>query len=327
MGVQVNAVGTFVKRNNLDLQFWGYEGGNLLATIAGAGGFERFIAETGGVLANAELGVVGKILALSRNYPDGFVTITLGIVILAVPGLQHLANRHCGTIANNLCGSAIVLLSVTILVFALSSDTSWITASAASFVVASGFLRQSRDNPFLFKTGGLALAFGGFALAAFGIEEIRSDLGASHAVSIGLSVITTATGLYVVAASLLTYQGGIFETARYRAGRQYNDPAIGWVGGLIHPTKGILPVLFELLLDRPITWINANIVDPAIFWVPGGTKEQKPLATSMWARLPWRIAAIGLALTSGTQQGMAFALANTGWAVGDVSIGSLDWED
>jgi hypothetical protein len=35
----------------------------------------------------------------------------------------------------------------------------------------------------------------------------------------------------------------------------------------------------------------------------------------------------GTALATGTPQGVAFGLANLGWALGDVSIGSLDWEE
>lgn len=323
----MNTVKGIIKRNNLDIQFWGYEGGNVLATIAGAGGFERFFTDVGGVITDGDLGLLDKVLTISRHHPDGFVTIALGIVILLVPAIQKLVNDRGGRFGANIAGAAIVIVSIGILVFALASDASWITASAASFVVASGFLRQSGENPFLFKMGGLALAIGGVALAAFGIEEVRGGVGGSAAIGIGLSMITTGTGLYVIAASVLTYRGGIFETHRYRAEGLDSPMSLGWIGRLTHPTRGALPLRFEAVLDRPILWINTNIVDPAIFWVPDAMKEQKPLATSMWARLPWRLAAIGLALASGTAQGAAFALANAGWVLGDVSIGSLDWEE
>jgi hypothetical protein len=70
--------------------------------------------------------------------------------------------------------------------------------------------------------------------------------------------------------------------------------------------------------------VLANVAGPAILWSPGHVKASKPFATSMWARLPWRRAAGGLALGTGTPQGVAFGLANADWAIGDVAIGSLD---
>lgn len=84
---------------------------------------------------------------------------------------------------------------------------------------------------------------------------------------------------------------------------------------------------FTRTLDRPIASINQHLTNPAIFWASEKTKQGEPFVTSIGARLPWRPAAGGAAFASGTPQGIAFGLSNVGWAIGDLSIGSLDWEE
>ena len=46
--------------------------------------------------------------------------------------------------------------------------------------------------------------------------------------------------------------------------------------------------------------------------------------TAMWVRLPWGVLTCAVALAKGA---WAFAVANIAWAMGDVALASIDWED
>ena len=316
-----------MKRNNLELQFWGYEGGNVVATVAGAGGFSEFFNKVDGVLSHIDMTALQKFQVLSADYPDAFVTIGLGAVVLLASVVRRAAEGAGGEPAMNLIDFSIALVALGILGYAFAHDTSWITVSASAFVVGSSFLRQCRHNPFLLKAGGLALALGGAALAAFGVEGLIHAMAGSEALHLTLGALTVGTGIYVTGASLLTYQGGIYETAAYAAGAGGERRLGGALARLIHPTEGLIARFFTRSLDRPIAWAGDHIVNPAIFWASRETKQQRPFAASMWARLPWRLATGSVAMATGTPQGMAFGLANLGWIIGDLSIGSLDWQE
>ena len=136
------------------------------------------------------------------------------------------------------------------------------------------------------KPGGLALSLGGFALAAFGPIEVAGDVASSDEIGLALSAIAFLTGVYVLGAGLLTYQGGIFETARFVADANGRSDGAGWTAGLLDPRGGLLPRLFERLLDSAVTGFCDHAVKPAIVWVPLRVRTEQPLATSMWARLP-----------------------------------------
>jgi hypothetical protein len=316
-----------IKSNSLEIQFWGYEVGNLFAAVAGSGGFARFTREINTVLSNPDLGLFAKFVTLSEDHPDAFVTIALGVVVLMAPLVRQLLEQSGSLFFVNLFAAVSLAAAALILLFTLNADTSWLTDAAAAFVVGSSLLRQSKDNPFLLKPGGLALCFGGFALSAFGLIEVAADVATSDIVGFALSAIAFATGIYVMAAGLLTYQGGIYETAGYNASPFDEKARRGWTDKLLHPKNGLLPRFFESVIDRPIEWFNQRVVKPGIFWVPARIKSEQPFATSMWARLPWRLVTGGFAFVSGTPQGMAFGFANLCWAIGDVSIGALDWDD
>lgn len=82
------ALAVFIKRNNMELQFWGYEIGNVLATIAGAGGFLSFFYSIEAVFKNSSAGESTAIQQLFTNYPDAAVTVGLGTIVLTVPALR-----------------------------------------------------------------------------------------------------------------------------------------------------------------------------------------------------------------------------------------------
>ena len=56
----MSGIRRFIKRHNMELQFWGYEGGNVLATIAGAGGFGAFAGKVGAVVEDSQLSALQK---------------------------------------------------------------------------------------------------------------------------------------------------------------------------------------------------------------------------------------------------------------------------
>ena len=319
-------VKNFIKTNNMDLQFWGYEGGNVVATIAGAGGFGVFFDKVVGVVGNDQATAMRKLGVLAAEYPDAFVTIGLDSVLVLAPVVRRAAETARGGSAMNVVDLVLAGLAIGILAYALSHNTSWITVSASFFVVGSSFLRQSRHNPFLLKAGGLALALGGLALAAFGIDALLETLSGPRAMQIAFGALTVGTGLYVAGASLLTYHGGTSETAGWQLGVPPRPSSTGWTALVIHPSEGMLAQLFARTLDRPVACAVENIVSPAVFWASRDTRARKPFATSMWARLPWRVAAGTAAIATATPEGFAFGLANLGWAVGDLAIGSLDWK-
>lgn len=92
----MRAVQRFIKRHNMELQFWGYEGGNVVATVAGAGGFQAFRDKIDTVLADEGVTVVQKVGALSVEYPDAFVTIALGSTVVLAPMARRAAEHAAG---------------------------------------------------------------------------------------------------------------------------------------------------------------------------------------------------------------------------------------
>lgn len=312
------------KRHNLDVQFAGYEGGNIIAAIAGAGGPAAFANDISTTFGD-NTSITNQVYSLAANYPDATVTIGLGALVLLSPAVRKLANTY-GTLAENVVDIVVSLLAMTILGYALTQDSSWITIAASSFVVASSFLRQSAENPFLLKLGGVFLTFGGLALALFGFENLQSPLIQTDVTGATMGLLTLGTGVYVAGAGLLTYEGGIFAMMGHRPDESGRQISASLAAKLLDPNHGYLPRLFSRHLDKPIQWINERAIKPAIFWVSSTTKASKPFATSMWARLPWRLMTGLAAIATGTAAGFTFAAANAGWALGDVAIGSMDWE-
>ena len=80
-------------RNAPELQFWGYEGGNILAAIAGAGGFAAFAYSISFTLSEPQSTLAGKSVRLLTEFPDATATIGLAIIVLWSLGLGALARR------------------------------------------------------------------------------------------------------------------------------------------------------------------------------------------------------------------------------------------
>ncbi|MEM9271137.1 MAG: hypothetical protein AAGA78_19625, partial [Pseudomonadota bacterium] len=200
-----------------------------------------------------------------------------------------------------------VLLALVILTGTLLLEVSWITLAAVFFVTGSTLLRYVAHHPVFLKLGALMLAAGGLSLAGFGVS-----LALTASEPALLPVLTVMTGIYVAGASALTYQGGIFLCTKSSA-----------------PKTSVLAAFAKGLsrLDRTIQAMALGFGRAALVWVPISIKDTKPFLTSMWARLPWRVLTALAALATGTPEGLALALANGAWALGDVSIGALDWDD
>lgn len=224
----------------------------------------------------------------------------------------------------NVLDSAITSTALVILCYAIILDTSWIAIASSSFVVASCFLRQCRENPILIKAGGIALVCGGIGLTLYGLQVALPVAFDKDYAVFAMGTLTLVTGFYVVFAGLLTYEGGIFATRDFLCEVDNGNNDI-WLRKLTHPDNGLLSRRAFAYMDKPVMDLNYRITKPSIFWVSDNTKNNHPFKTSMLARLPWRVLSGLAALISLTPAGCAFFTANICWAIGDVAIGSEDW--
>lgn len=313
MGKLANRVGSHLKTHNMEYQFWLYETGNVNAAVAGAGGYKKVIEDFRSVAVNTDYTTWQKMTTLAADYPDATVAVSIGGLVVAAPALKKAA----GTVTqkmNGLIDAGATIGSAAILGYAVSQDSSWITISASSFVVGSSFLKYAAQNPFFLKLGGLGLAAGGTALAAFGAETIEST-------KLTLPLLTVASGAYITSASFLTYEGGMYQTEDWKAKNPQPQTPRGWVSKLTHPTKGMLSRAFESYVDGPVQAINNVARKTMLTYIPKKTRDTKPFWTSMWARVPWRILTGAAAIITGDY---AFAASNAQWAGGDVMIGLED---
>ena len=156
----------WLRRHSLEVQFWGYETGNIIASITGAGGMRAFfdsLAEAGrsNGYAPAALG-----LWLARTHPETFATLgVVAIVVVAFP-LSAAVRRHFGPRAAEAVNALAVPPALALLGFAIVRNANLFTVAACAFVVGSCLLRGAGHQPLLLKLGGLALTFGGLRRAA-----------------------------------------------------------------------------------------------------------------------------------------------------------------
>ena len=250
-----------------------------------------------------------RIAAAFTDYPDILVTAGLAVIVLATILFGSDRRPYLKTWIDRTASALGIALVCTALYF----GASWITFTAVSFVSASALLWLCRTSPVFLKLGGLMLAGGGFGLAGFGVSSLQASQQAL------LPTLTILTGVYVMFASFMTYQGGIFECSAYET------PPGGGRHGPFHP-NGWIGRLLETQIDRLVGTLLSHLALPAVFWITAETKANAPFLTSMWTRLPWRLLTSSAALMTGTSAGVLFGIANVFWAVGDVAIGSLDWK-
>lgn len=303
----------FLERHSLELQFWGYEVGNIVAAIAGAGGVSVLLASLKSAFNDGSFWAALQRLAI--DFPEAAATIgVVALVVFAFP-VSSLATRVGGPRCADLVHAAAVPVALGLLVYAVVATASPFTVAACAFVTGSCLLRGAAAYPLLLKLGGLSLALGGLALSAAGLT-LPMDSAAEQ----GLAITTFFAGAYVMGAGLLTYRGGVFVISGMGMIKEPNSP----IASLLHPTSSPLARFFSARCDFWIDRICTGMVLPAIFWASKETKTKRPFYLSMLARLPWRGIAIAFALASGTEIGLAFALANLLWALGDIAIGALD---
>ena len=149
LGISVEVeckVRRFIKLNNMEIQFWGYESGNILATIAGAGGFTLFGNTIRDVLHDSSLNGWSKVFYLASEHPDATVTLGLLVLLLCAPLVRNPIEKLGSIDLMNVIDTLLFTLAIFILLYAMNSDTSWLSVSGASFVVASSFLRYSEKK-------------------------------------------------------------------------------------------------------------------------------------------------------------------------------------
>ena len=310
----------WLRRHSFEVQFWGYETGNVIASITGAGGLTLFLAELSTARSSGDGSLGAALRWLLLEAPEVFATLgVITLVILAAP-VSRAAGRLFGPRAADAVGVLAVPLALGLLAYALASDASLFTVAACAFVVGSSLLRGAASLPLLLKLGGLALTCGGVALAGAGLIALMGKMFGDSGAGLALSGVTFLSGICVAGAGLLTYQGGLFAMAE--APRTPPDTLIARLLG----TEGRLARWTARRLDRPVLGTIRHVVLPGLFWIPARIKAHQPFLTSMLARLPWRVIAASLALSTGTAAGLAFALANLLWAIGDIAIGTLDFQ-
>lgn len=307
----------FLTRHSLELQFWGYETGNIVAAIAGAGGFSHLAHSLQQAFA-VGTGPLGDLQSLVLLFPEAAATLgVVALVVFAFPVAalaRWLGCAHCAELVH----AAAVPLAFALLIFAVIVTASPFTVAACAFVAGSCLLRGAGSFPILLKLGGLCLALGGVGLGAAALTVPMGNLAET-----GLAVSTFLAGIYVAGAGLLTYRGGLFVIAQGARMPAADTP----IASLLHPTDGVLARILAGGPDAVVERICTGVVLPSIFWASDETKASRPFHLSMVARLPWRVIATGFALASGTEIGLALALANIFWALGDIAIGALDAPD
>ncbi len=279
----------------LNIQFVGYEGGNIIAAVAGAGGLASLWA---GVQGSADTEAHSWLTSVFQYYPDVAVTLGVALVIVWIVVLRGLLGQFVPGQSQGWVDHVAAVAGLGLVGVALAYGTTWLTASAVFFVVGSAFLRQATEHPVLLKIGGLSLSLGGFSLSMSGAQQGLTLLG----------VVTALTGLSVVFAGLLTYKGGYFVCLD-----QSEDKQQGW-----------LQKILSRWIDQPVLWFVSRVITPSLFWINDDTKRERPFLTSMWARLPFRALAGTVAMATATPEGAVFAVACAFWALGDAAIGSLD---
>lgn len=309
-----------LRRNSFEIQFWGYEIGNVIASMMGAGGVRAFFLDLREAWIESGKSAWQSSLWLAQHFPETFATIgVIMLVILANP-VAKLAGRVGGNGASDAVNICAVPLALALLVYAASHSASLFTIAACSFVAGSSLLRGAAAFPMFLKIGGLFLSLGGLVLGVGGVMVISSGTFGDGSVALALGVTTALTGAYVAGAGLLTYIGGI--------GPCSESPGVASDRFVIRLAQSTGPIgrVLERWGDPLVSGIVCRYVRPSLFWIDPLTKKCFPFWTSMLARLPWRFATAALALATGTEAGAWFAVANALWAIGDVAIGVLDSE-
>ena len=318
-----NGVVSHFKKHNMEWQFADYETGNVIAAIAGTGGFYAFADNVSTVFSDQSLNILEKTITMATEYPDASVAIGIALSAVGADAAKRMLPDNLSSSVDNIAiatGAGILTYTAA---QTIGGDASLITASAASFVTGSALLRKVGQNPFMLKLGGTCLAAGGALLAAFGGASFAEQFsnGEFHTVTQNaFDAMTFVTGLYVSGASAGVYEGGIYAV------EEYDDNAAKPLTGverLTHPKRGALSKLFAKYVDGAAKTIS-SVAKKATPWVSQQMKEQKHFATSMWMRIPWRFAGAVASLANGdTSMAASFLL----WAKGDVMIGLEDYKE
>ncbi len=125
----------WMKRHSFEIQFWGYETGNVIASITGAGGVGAFFDSLTDAYRSGGGSPVAAILWLARETPEVFATLgVIAIVVIAFP-LGNAVRRRFGAMAADAVNALAVPLALGLLGYALIRDANMFTVAACAFVV------------------------------------------------------------------------------------------------------------------------------------------------------------------------------------------------
>ena len=144
----------WLRRHSLEVQFWGYETGNVIASITGAGGLRAFADSFVEAHRSTGFAPVGIALWLAREHPETFATVgVMAIVVIAFP-LGSAVGRRLVPRAADAVNALAVPLALALLAFAIARNANLFTVAACAFVVGSCLLRGAGHFPLLLKLGG-----------------------------------------------------------------------------------------------------------------------------------------------------------------------------
>lgn len=255
----------YLRQNSFEVQFWGYEIGNVIASMTGAGGVGAFLLDLHEAWQVSGQSAWRAAIWLAQHFPETFATMgVIVMVVLAYP-VAKLAGRVGRPILSDAVNLCAVPLALMLLGYAVAHSASFFTVAACSFVAGSSLLRGAREFPLFLKLGGLLLALGGLSLGAAGFGILTSEAFGAGTTAFALGATTALTGAYVAGAGLLTYTGGI--------GLCNEAPEIESQRHLLRLVlpNGPIGRALRRRVDPVIAKVVSTCVLPAIFWVePSG---------------------------------------------------------
>ena len=145
----------WLRRHSLEVQFWGYETGNISRLDHRRRRPARLRRQLRrGRRARPATRRSPLALWLARNHPETFATLgVMAIVVVAFP-LGSAVGRHFGPRAADAVNALAVPLALALLGFAIARSANLFTVAACAFVVGSCLLRGAGHFPLLLKLGG-----------------------------------------------------------------------------------------------------------------------------------------------------------------------------
>ena len=313
----------WLRRHSLEVQFWGYETGNIVASITGAGGLRAFADSFVEAHRSTGYAPVAIALWLAREHPETFATARrhgdrgdrLPARLGGRPAIRPARGRR-GQRPRGAAGAVAARLR---------DRPQRQSLHGRGLRLRRRILPAARRRPL----PAAAEARGPGAELRRPLARRRRGDGARGRPVRRRPARHRAQRRHLPLGRLRRRRrpahlpGRLLRRRRRARRRTGHRSAAACCRGCSRRAAGS-PASSPAASTRRSAWAVRSLVHPGLFWVPQRTRETPPFRTSMLARLPWRVVTGALALATGTAAGACFALANLLWAIGDVAIGALD---